>query len=206
MDAISQGELELVRFDTTELLREIEHTLFPKLSSDVTCHYGHIPNLGCVHKVSENRYVIVLHSLFNHPDTPEVAVRHLLIHELLHIEIPPRELREGELDPRVSRKKGAEPQELLGPIVHPAEFWVRERVLSPERLVAIKWIFEAFGGRLKYREREEGIWVRKWRSEYGRGIKRPTMDQIRALLLDEERKGFGTPGEVAGAFEMGVLS
>jgi hypothetical protein len=61
MDAISQGELELVRFDITELLREIERTLFPKLSSDVTCHYGHIPNLGCVHKVSENGYVIVLH-------------------------------------------------------------------------------------------------------------------------------------------------
>ncbi len=197
MDAISQGELELVRFDTTELLREIERTLFPKLSSDVSCHYGHIPNLGCVHKVSENRYVIVLHSLFNHPDTPEVVVRHLLIHELLHIEIPPRELREGELDPRVSRKKGAEPQEPLGPIVHPAEFWVRERALSPERLLAMKWIFEAFGGRLKYREREEGIWVRKWRSEYGRGIVRPTIEAVRSLVRDEGRNGLGIPDEMA---------
>ena len=38
MDAISQGELELVRFDTTELLREIQRTLFPNISSHVTCH------------------------------------------------------------------------------------------------------------------------------------------------------------------------
>jgi len=206
MDAISQGELELVRFDTTELLREIQRTRFPHLSCHVTCHYGHIPNLGSVHQVSEDRYVIVLHSIFNHPETPELVVRHLLIHELLHIEIPPRALREGELDPRISRKKTSEPHEPLGPLRHPAEFWVWERVRSPERLVAMKWIFEAFGGRLKYREREEGIWVRKWRSEYGRGTKRPTIDQIRALLLAEERKGFGTPGEVTGAFEMEVLS
>ena len=146
--------------------------------------------------------MISLHSLFNHPDTPELVVRHILIHELLHIEIPPRELREGELDPRVSRKKRSKPQEKLGPISHPAEFWVRERALSPMRLVALKWIFEAFGGRLKYREREEGIWVRRWRSEYGRRVRRPTIEEIHAVLLDEERKGFGTPGEVAEIFQM----
>jgi hypothetical protein len=95
MDAISQGELELVRFDTTEVLREIQRTLFPNISSHVTCHYGRIPTLGFVQQRGENRHVISLHSLFNHPDTPELVVRHILIHELLHIEIPPRELREG---------------------------------------------------------------------------------------------------------------
>ena len=202
MDAISQGELELVRFDTTELLREIQRTLFPNISSHVTCHYGRIPTLGFVQRQGENRHVISLHSLFNHPDTPELVVRHILIHELLHIEIPPRELREGELDPRVSRKKRGESHEKMGPISHPAEFWVRERALSPMRLVALKWIFEAFGGRLKYREREEGIWVRRWRSEYGRRVRRPTIEEIQAILLAEERKGFGTPGEVADIFQM----
>jgi hypothetical protein len=70
------------------------------------------------------------------------------------------------------------------------------------RLVALKWIFEAFGGRLKYREREEGIWVRRWRSEYGRRVRRPTIEEIQAILLAEERKGFGTPGEVADIFQM----
>lgn len=197
MEAISQGELELVRFDTTELLREIQRTLFPHLSSNVTCLYGRIPTLGALHRVGEDRHVISLHSLFNHPDTPQVVVRHILIHELLHIEIPPRALREGELDPRISRKKGSEPLEPLGPIAHPSEFWMRERELSPDRLVAMKWIFEAFGGRLKYREREEGIWVRKWRSEYGRRVVRPSIEEIRAVLLDEERKGLGVAGEVA---------
>ncbi len=186
MEAISQGELELVRFDTTALLREIQRTLFPKISSHVTCQYGRIPTLGCVHQVGDNRHVISIHSMFNHPATPEVVVRHLLIHELLHIEIPARELREGELDPRISRKRASEPQDPLGPINHPAEFWIRERVLSPDRRVAMRWIFEAFRGRLKYSVKDEGLFVRKWRSEFGRGVVRPMIEEIRAGLKDED--------------------
>lgn len=195
MEPISQGELELVRFDTSELLGEIQRTLFPKVSSHVTSHYGRIPTLGCLHRVGDNRHVISLHSMFNHPATPELVIRHLLIHELLHIEIPARELREGELDPRISRKRGSEPQEPLGPIHHPAEFWIRERALSPERRVAMRWIFVAFRGRLKYSAREEGLLVRKWKSEYGRGIVRPTIEEVRKGLEEEDAE---YPAEMCG--------
>jgi hypothetical protein len=189
MQAISQGELELVRFDTNGVLREIQRSLFPHVSSHITCHYGVIPTLGFIERVGENRHVISLHSMFNHPDTPELVIRHILTHELLHIEIPPREVREGELDPRLSRKKGGEPQEPLGPISHPAEFWVRERALSPDRKVAMKWIFEAFGSKLMYRGREEEIRVRKWRREYGHRVVRPTIEQVRAKLSEQDTDG-----------------
>lgn len=192
MQAISQGELELVRFDTNQVLRELQRTLFPHISSHVTCHYGIIPTLGFIQRVGEDRHVISLHSMFNHPDTPELVIRHVLIHELLHIEIPPRAIREGELDPRLSRKKGGVPQEPLGPISHPAEFWVRERALSPDRNVAMKWIFEAFGGRLMYRGREEEIRVQKWRREFGRRVVRPTIEDIRAQLSEQDT---GYPAE-----------
>ena len=194
MQAISQGELELVRFDTNAVLREIQRTLFPKITSQVTCNYGHIPTLGFVEKVGENRHVISLHSMFNHPDTPELVIRHILIHELLHIEVPPRDLREGEVDPRISRKKGREEGPPLGPILHPAEFWVRERELSPGRIVAMRWIFEAFWGLLQYRPREEGIWVRKWRREFGRHVERPTIEQIRAGISEDEKRYPGMDG------------
>ena len=194
MEAISQGELELVRFDTNDLLLEIQRSLFPTVTSHVTCHYGRIPTLGFVQQVAENRHVISLHSLFNHPETPELVVRHLLIHELLHLEMPARELREGEVDPRLSRRRGDAPQEPLGPIVHPAEFWVRERALSPDRSVAMKWIFEAFGARLMYRGKEEEIRVRKWRTEYGRRVVRPTIEQVRAKLSERDN---GYPEEMA---------
>ena len=206
MPAISQGELELVRFNTTEILRELQRTIFPKLSCHVTCHYGRIPTLGCVNRVGVDRYVISVHSLFNHLDTPELVIRHILIHELLHIEIPPRPLRDGEVDPRISRKRGEVPQEPLDPIHHPAEFWVRERELSPDRIVAMRWIFEAFGGRLIYRAKEEGIWVRKWRSEYGRGIKRPSIEKVREGLKGEELSGRDLPEDVAEGFQMEAVS
>ena len=159
MQAISQGELELVRFDTNAVLREIQRTLFPKITSEVTCNYGHIPTLGFVEKVGENRHVISLHSMFNHPDTPELVIRHILIHELLHIEVPPRDLREGEVDPRISRKKGREEGPPLGPILHPAEFWVR-----------------------------------KWRREFGRRVVRPTIEQIRAGISEDEKRYPGMDG------------
>jgi hypothetical protein len=194
MQAISQGELELVRFDTNGLLREIQRNLFPKTTSQVICHYGHIPTLGFVQRVGENRHVISLHSMLNHPETPELVIRHLLIHELLHIEVPPRELREGEVDPRISRKKGREEGEALGPILHPAEFWIRERELSPDRIVAMRWVFEAFWGLLQYRTREEEMWVRKWRREFGRRVVRPTIEQIRAGLSEEAKRCPGMDG------------
>lgn len=191
MEAISQGELELVRFDTNQVLRELQHSLFPSVSAHVTCHYGIVPALGYVRKVGEGRYAISLHSMFNHPETPELVIRHLLIHELLHIDIPPRPLREGEFDPRVPRTKRGEAHEPLGPITHPAEFWVRERELSPDRIVAMRWIFEAFGGCLKYRGREEGIYVRNGRREFGRRIIRPSIEEIRIRLSEEDRESSG---------------
>jgi len=40
MEGISQGGLELVRFDTNGLLREIQRSLFPTVTFHVTC-------LGC---------------------------------------------------------------------------------------------------------------------------------------------------------------
>jgi hypothetical protein len=39
--------------------------------------------------------------------------------------------------------------------------------------------------------------VRKWRSEYGRGIVRPTIEAVRSLVRDEGRNGLGIPDEMA---------
>ena len=58
----------------------------------------------------------------------------------------------------------------------------------------MKWIFEAFGGRLMYRGREEEIRVRKWRREFGRRVVRPTIEQIRAKLCEQDT-GYPNEGE-----------
>jgi hypothetical protein len=70
----------------------------------------------------------------------------------------------------------------------------------------MRWIFEAFGGRLIYRAKEEGIWVRKWRGEYGRGIKRPSIEKVREGLKEEELSGRDMPEDVAEGFEIEVVS
>lgn len=178
-DSVFQGEIELVRFDTTRMLADIQRSIFPKLTARVTCQYRHTPTLGFIRKFGDDRYAISLHSIFNHPDTPELVIRHVLIHELLHIEVPPRGLREGEVDPRISEKRTRRAKKDLGLISHPTEFWEREKEISPDRKLAMGWILEAFSDRLEMHSEEECIKVKKWRREYGCGIIRPTLEEAR---------------------------
>lgn len=180
--ALSQGELELVRFDTSALLAEIRAALFPEITSRITCLYGSIPTVANITKLRPERHVISLHTLLNHAGTPELVIRHILIHELLHIEIPPRELRAEEIDPRLPLKRSRKPQEPLGPLSHPPEFWERERLLSPERDVVMEWIHDAFGIWLKRDERTDGLWIRPGWKKCGKGIRRATLEEIRELV------------------------
>jgi hypothetical protein len=55
----------------------------------------------------------------------------------------------------------------------------------------MRWIFEAFRGRLKYSVKDEGLFVRKWRSEFGRGIVRPTIEVVRKGLSEEDAEYAG---------------
>ena len=94
-------------------------------TGSVTCRYGMMKFLAGIVHVAADRHIISLHSILNHPDTPEFVIRHILIHELIHIEIPARDLREGEDDPRIARlarrKRKTRPAAPLGPIAHPPE-------------------------------------------------------------------------------------
>jgi hypothetical protein len=48
--------------------------------------------------------------------------------------------------------------------------------------------------------------VRKWRGEYGRGIKRPSIEKVREGLKEQELSGRGMLGDVAEGFEIEVVS
>lgn len=50
----------------------------------------------------------------------------------------------------------------------------------------MRWIFEAFRGRLLYQGRSEEIRVRMWRHEFGRRVVRPTIEQVRAKLCEQD--------------------
>jgi hypothetical protein len=137
-------------------------------TGSITCRYPLMKFLAGIVHVAADRHIISLHSILNHPDTPEFVIRHILIHELIHIEIPARDLREGEDDPRIARqarrKRTTRPAALLGPISHPPEFWERESQISLKAEPAMEWVSEELGGWLQYDEHPEAIMVReKWR-------------------------------------------
>jgi predicted metal-dependent hydrolase len=65
---------------------------------------------------------IWLHDILNRPATPAQVFRHILIHELIHLTVEPREVDQKVTD-------------------HPPEFWEIERRLSPERKQVWHWIW-----------------------------------------------------------------
>ena len=120
--ARSQPNLAVTRFDPTEVLRECCRQRFPGLTTRVACYFADEGPLACIVPVEESGVArIYLHNVLNHGSTPGLVVRHLLIHELIHLVLPPRET------------DGCEEQ-------HPPDFWRVEDALSPEAPVARSWL------------------------------------------------------------------
>ncbi len=161
-----QPELELVSFNTSELLSRIRAAHFPHFTSQISHLYTTIPTLASITTLQPKRHIISLHSILNHPTTPEPVIRHILTHELIHIEIPPRELRHDEDDPRPRGRRGRRTSHTpLGKISHPPEFWQREATLSPESSSAMEWIYLELGPYIKVDPVAERICVKpNWKS------------------------------------------
>lgn len=92
---------------------------------------------------------IRLHNVLNHADTPDLVLEYLVKHELLHLCIEPL----VDEDDEVER--------------HPPEFIERERVISPERLVAWTWLYVALGEHLRVRPQAQRVdvastWKAAW--------------------------------------------
>lgn len=101
---------------------------------------------------------IRLHSVLNHPHTPERVIAFILGHELLHLMIPPREIN-GECKS------------------HPPEFWAAERERFPDRDIAWLWMTTFLGSCLKSDKKHECTWVKaNWKRLMAE--ERPTMERI----------------------------
>ncbi|MCB0825774.1 MAG: hypothetical protein KDC26_06260 [Armatimonadetes bacterium] len=86
---------------------------------------------------------IELHPIFNVPWLPEEVMRHVLIHEHIHLLIQPREVEDG-----VTKD-------------HPPEFWDVERKLSPFARPAWYWMRQEWGDLLVRKEKEEKTIVKR---------------------------------------------
>ena len=89
-----------------------------------------------------------VHQILNHPDTPWEVASFVCKHELLHLEIPPREINGKIMD-------------------HPPEFWDRENAICPEKEIAWAWIWENFWMCIHSDRKREGIKVLKeWKKHW----------------------------------------
>ncbi len=133
-------ELSWLGFSVDDLLAEVRETTFPRLKARPRWRFARTGPLACVEDDSDGAD-IWLHTLLNHPETPERVLRFILIHELLHLEVPSREV-EGKW------------------CSHPPEFWARERELCPDRRLMWLWIYMNFDDCLHRDKDAQGILVR----------------------------------------------
>ncbi len=154
-------ELCFLPFDPWLLLQRVQGD-FPKLvSKRIDLSLQSHPTLACIRDTGQSA-LILIHSVLNHPDTPEKLIEFIFRHELLHIEIPPREV-DGHWTS------------------HPPEFWDALRALAPEGALAGYWAITVLGRCLKTDKKRECIFVKSnWKSFMRRG--RPTMEQIDTML------------------------
>jgi hypothetical protein len=104
-----------------QLLLERERNKFPEVADkNIKVWMLRQPTLACVQHCG-NAISIRIHSVLNHPQTPEEVFVYILLHELLHLRIMPRNV-DGKMRS------------------HPPEFSEAERTLIPERSLCWGWI------------------------------------------------------------------
>ena len=104
---------------------------------------------------------IRIHEILNRRDTPREIIEFILVHEMLHIVIPSREI-EGRT------------------VHHPPEFWEAELRLFPARGLAWGWLYWALLPWLKSDEkRERTLVLRGWHRSARRLF--PTIEEVQTL-------------------------
>jgi hypothetical protein len=143
--ARNQPCLPQTPFVMQDELDHIKHRHFPEVKISVCCCFVDYGHLACICHGEGKEAHIYVHEVLNHSETPLLIAEFVSKHELLHLDVPPREV-EGKMTD------------------HPPEFWNREQVLCPERHMAWAWIWRNFYDCLRVDRKKEGIRVlRDWR-------------------------------------------
>lgn len=147
--ARSQPCLPYTVFDLRNVMQEVRESTFPEISLQVDCFYVSYGHLVSMCPDDNTRTAdVYLHQILNHPDTPIEVATMICKHELLHLEIPAR-----EVDGKITQ--------------HPPEFWEKEKAISPECDMVWSWMWWNFGHYLHRMPRRECIKVLPgWRKEW----------------------------------------
>ncbi len=138
-----QPSLPQISYSPRELIEEVRARSFPALREPVELFFGKIGSLAFIRRpLSNQNATIFIHDIINRPDTPMPVLRFVVLHELLHLQIPPRE---------IGRKR----------TTHPPEFWTVERQLAPDREECWAWIWLSFHSHLVHDEKKEQTRVKR---------------------------------------------
>lgn len=164
--------LEFVSFSMREALEKVRAGFFPELSVAIAYGFADMDALASVGCPKEGSKALVsIHPLFNHRATPEEVIGFVFKHELLHLVVPPREVK--------GKRR-----------THPPEFWERERAIAPEGRRVWLWIWVNFGPYLRRHPRLEVTRVK-------RGA-RKILDEPRLSIEECEALYPTTPAQVGG--------
>ena len=163
LDSYRKGHSEIgfFSFDLYELLKLVREQFPEQRDRRIGVWVQKQRSLASVWSEDDSA-TIVLHSVLNHPQTPEEVVTYILKHELLHLEVPPREV-DGKLKS------------------HPPEFFEAEDLVSPERRTSTFWLNSVLRYCLKVEKKHEYIRVkRNWKEYLDRD--RPCFEKAAEML------------------------
>lgn len=141
--------LPMLDFNADAAFRRVLRSFSPAPSVPVNIFFSLQDTLACIF-TWEDRADIFIHVLLNHRSTPIEVYRHIIVHELLHLAVPPE-----TIDDRV--------------VAHPDAFWEMEKQKSPERRRVGAWVYINFCSCIRTEKKKERITVlRNWKHAYGK--------------------------------------
>jgi len=171
---IRHPELSLLPYSLDDLLHKVRNRHFRDLERPIHCWFTFEESLALIqYSRAGGPAHIHFHSLLNHPETPPEVLEFVLTHEMLHLQIPGREIDGRWVD-------------------HPPEFWTRESEIAPRKRSSWAWIFANFEECLKREPKLEQIRVIRSRAL-------PVMARPR-IPLDDAPRVFGMQPEAEEFF------
>lgn len=169
-ERVGYPELSFLSFDLYGLLEHVREQFPNQKWRRIGVWIQAQPTLACIWFRDDSADVI-LHSVLNHRQTPEAVVRYILKHELLHLQVPAREV-DGKLTS------------------HPPEFREAESMVAPEQTIAMNWLYIAIGSYLSTNKRRERITVKRgWKHSLNGG--RVSLEWVEKFLRRGDRPAEG---------------
>lgn len=141
------GQLSLpLEYPPDPLLEAVRRRRFPAIDGPIVVEVSGRGTLAYIESGGSIAPRVIAHAILNDAHVPAWVRAFVYTHELLHLEVRPRQIGKRLVD-------------------HPPEFWAREAELCPERDQAWRWIWANLGECLLKRPRLECIQVTgRWKA------------------------------------------